>query len=263
MIRFCLAAAAALLATGCSKAPEDVTARYALAGGQGNATVKAAGNGDARLDSGGQTLIRKGGTEYLLSKDSQGSFAAKVSDFTAVMGEMMQEGGMKRPPMPPQPEFELVKAGKENIAGLEGDVWKIRRKGTPNVDVAEAVITADPAYAKVGEAMQMQTRLGMESVKQLQGELGTLEKRVEEMLGKGTVLRFGPMIKLDKIERGPIDASSFALPDKVLDKAALKTRLEAERVRMQAMQRQSMQGGAPGAPGQIAPAPQPAPGPRP
>lgn len=252
MIRICLAAAAALLVAGCSKAPEDVTAHYALAGGQGTITVKAAGNGDARIDSGGQTMIRHDGAEYLLAKDSQGSFAAKVPDFVAVMGEMFKETGMKPPAMPAQPEVTLTKAGKETVAGIEGDVWKVQPKAEPKTDQAEAVISSDPALANVGKAMAMQTRLGIASMEQMQGGRGSLDKAIEEMLGKGMMLRFGPAIKLDKIERAPIEASSFALPGTVLDKAALKKRLLAEREKMRA---QVPVAPAQGAPGPVAPAP--------
>lgn len=267
MIRICVAAAAALLIAGCSKAPEDVTARYTLAGGQGTVTVKAAGNGNARIDSNSQTLIRRDGTEYLVGSDSQGSFAASVPDFIAVMADMLKETGMKPPALPPQPEYDLTKAGKETVGGIEGDIWKVAakdKKAAP-AEAAEAVISADPSLANVGKAMQMQTRLGVASMEQIQGGRTSLDKRVEEMLGKGMVLRFGPAIKLDKIERGPVDASSFELPKPVLDKDALKKRLMAEREKMRAMQQQRgpmPAPGAPGAPGAAPQAPAPAPAPK-
>jgi hypothetical protein len=251
MIRICLAAAAALLIAGCSKAPEDVTARYALGGGQASMIVKAAGNGDARIDSGGQTLIRHDGKDYLLAKDSQGSFSASVEDFIAVMVEMLKETGLKPPTMPEQPEFVLAKGGKETVGGVEGDVWKVQTKADPKTDAADAVVSEDPTLANVGKAMQIQNRLGVASMEQMQGGRTSLDRRIEEMLAKGTVLRFGPTVRLDKIERGPIDASNFALPGTILDKAALKKRLVAERERVRAL-RASGAGAA--GPGQLPPA---------
>nr|AGU10040.1 hypothetical protein [uncultured organism] len=268
MIRICIAAVAALALAACSKAPEDVTARYALAGGAGTITVQAAGNGDARVESGQQVLVRKGGTEYLLVTDSQGRFAAKMEDFIAAMGEMIREAGMKPTGLPPQSEYDLAKTGSETVAGIPGDVWKVSAKGAAKAgpaETVEAVISGDPAYANVGKALTMQTRLGTAGMQQVQGGAGNLEKKVAEMLDKGMVLRFGDAIKLEKVEKAPIEPSSFTLPA-VLDKAALKTRMTAERERARAAAAKAMPGGAPSAPAPApaptaAPAPAPAPAP--
>jgi hypothetical protein len=229
MFRICLAAVAALALSACSKAPEDVTARYTLGGGVGTITVQAAGNGDARVEAGQQKLVRKGGTEYLVLTDAKGSFAAKSSDFIAVMGEMMKEAGIKPMGAPPQVEYDLTKQGTEKIAEISGDVWKVAPKQpSPGAESFEAVISTDPAFANVGKALEMQTKLGAAQAMQMQGSQSSLEKRVEEMLGKGMVLRFADALKLDKVEKTPIDPKTFELPT-VLDKAALKARMAAAR----------------------------------
>ena len=205
----------------------------------GSITVQAAANGDARVESGQQVLVRNGGTEYLVLTDSKGKFAAKVPDFIAVMGEMMREGGMKPTGLGPQSDYELIKKGTETVAGIAGDVWNVRAKPAkdakagPPTETIEAVVSSDPALAGIGKALSMQTRLGTAGMQQVQGGQGNLEKRVEEMLDKGMVLRFGDALKLDKIEKAPIDAKTFALPA-VIDKTALKARLTAERDRARA-----------------------------
>jgi hypothetical protein len=254
----CLAAVAALALAACSKAPEDVTARYTLGGGVGTITVEAAGNGDARVEAGQQTLVRSGGTEYLVLADGKGRFAAKMADFVAVMSEMIKEAGFKPMGMPPQGEYDLAKTGAETIATVPGDLWKVSPKKGPATETFEAVISSDPAYANVGKALEMQTRLGAAQAEQMQGGRGNLEKRVEEMLAKGMVLRFADALKLDKVEKGPIDPKSFVLPT-VIDKAALKVRLTAERERAKAAAAKAMPGGPPPAAVQPAPAPTPAP----
>ncbi|AQR75867.1 hypothetical protein [Sphingomonas sp. LM7] len=233
MIRICIAAVAALALAACSKAPEDVTARYTVGGGAGTITVQAAGNGDARIDAGQQQFVRKGGTEYLVLTDAKGKFAASIPDFVAVMGEMMKDGGIKPMGTPPQGEYDLAKQGTETVAEVPGDVWKVSAKQGPATESFEAVISSDPAYANIGKALEMQTKLGAAQSQQMQGGRGNLEKRVEEMLGKGMVLRFDTALKLDKVEKGAIDAKAFALPA-VIDKAALKARLTAERDRARA-----------------------------
>ena len=252
MFRTALAVTAVLLLAACSKQPEDVTASYALANGMGRIVVKAAGNGDARVDSGPQAFIRHDGTDYMLLGDSKGRFAAKLDDFIGVIGELLREGGMKPTGMPPQPELELVKAGEETVAGEKGELWKVRPKQTPSVTSAEAVISTNPAYANVGRALMMQVRLGSAGVAQMQGGEGAVEKRAKEMLDKGMVLRFGEALKLEKIEKAPIAAADLALPETVLDRAALKTRLAAERDRVRAAR-----------PPAGAPVPVPAPAPSP
>jgi hypothetical protein len=265
MIRICIAAVAALALAACSKAPEDVTARYTLGGGPGGVTVQAAANGDARLESGQQALVHKGGVDYMLITDAKGPFAANMTDFLAVIGELMREEGMKPPAAAPQGEFELAKTGTDTIAGIKGDIWRITPKDPAKGpgQTVEAVISSDPAFAHVGKALAMQTRLGA-GMQQLQGGVGNLDKRVEEMLGKGMVLRFENTLKLDKIEKGPIDAKRFALPP-VLDKAALKARMIAERDRARAAAKAAPSGPPPVAMPTPAPAPAPqvpAPGPQ-
>jgi hypothetical protein len=255
----CLAVVAALALAACSKAPEDVTARYTLGGGQGTITVQAAANGDARVESGQQALVHKGGTDYMLTTDDKGRFAASVADFLAVIGEMMREDGMKPNPAPPQDEYELNKTGTDTVAGVQGDIWRVTPKDpakAPPGEAPEAVISSDSAYANVGKALSMQARLGS-GMQQLQGGLGNLDKRVEEMFGKGMVLRFNNAFKLDKVEKGPIDPKSFALPT-VLDKKALKARLTAARDAAKAAAAKTM----PAAPPQGQPAPVPAPAPQ-
>jgi hypothetical protein len=234
MIRLCLAAATALLLAACSNAPEDVTASYSLAAGGGTMVIKAAANGDARVDSGGQTLIRRGGTEYLVGNDGNGQFATKVPDFVAVMTDVLRKNGVQPVSPGQQPEYELVKGGSETIADIKGDVWKVQPKNAPSAPGADAVISADPALANVGKAFAMHTRLGMASIAHMQGGAGSVEKRLNEMLDKGMVLRFGPALRLSKVERGQIDPASFTLPKTVLDRAALKKRLDAARDRLRA-----------------------------
>lgn len=264
MIRICITAMAALALAACSKAP-DVTARYALGGGVGSITVQAAANGDARVESGQQALVRKGGTEYMLMTDGKGKFAAKIDDFVAVIGEMMREDGMKPTGLPPQSEFDLVKKGSETVAGVTGDVWTVQPKdpkAAPPGPPIEAVVSGDSAYANVGKALSMQTRMGAKSMEQMQGGMGNLEKRVAEMLDKGMVLRFGDALKLDKVDKGPIDAKAFELPT-VVDKAALKVRLTAERARARAASGAPPMEERPSPDAKPAPAPAPAPTPAP
>lgn len=231
MIRKYFAVATLLLAAACSKTPEDVSARYSIANGQGTITVKAAGNGDTRLEAGPQTFIRHDGTDYFVLTEGNDRFAATIPDFVAAMGELIREGRKAPPPQPKEPEFEVVKGGEETIAGLKGTVWKVQTKPSmPGAPTVEVVVTDDPAFANISKAMVTQAHFASAGMEQLAGHVPNLEKKLGEVLEKGMVLRFGDGLKLEGIEKAPIAKTEFTLP-KVLDKAALKTRLDDMRKR--------------------------------
>ncbi|WP_404336347.1 hypothetical protein AB2M62_18995 [Sphingomonas sp. MMS12-HWE2-04] len=255
---FAAAASAALLLAACSKTPEDLTARYTMGGQPGAMTIKAAANGDARVEMMGSAMVRHNGVDYLVGKDAQGSFAAKVDDFIGLAADAMREAGFKPGPLGPQPAYDLVKGGSETIADVKGDVWEIKPgKDAPAApQKMDAVVSEDPTYANVGKALMMQTRLASVSQEQMRGGVGSLEKKVQELLGKGMVLRFGSDVKLDKIEKTKFEANTFELPKPVLDRAALKARLDARRA-AEAKMAPQMNGPVPPAQG-AAPAPAPA-----
>lgn len=257
---FAAAASAALLLAACSKGPEDLTAKYTMGGQPGAMTIKAAANGDARVEMMNTAMIHHDGVDYLVGKDAQGSFTAKVDDFIAIAGDAMRESGFKPGPLGPQPAYTLVKTGNETIAEVKGDVWEIKPgKDAPTPpEKMDAVVASDAAYANVGKALAMQTRLSSASMEQMRGGVGSLEKTVQELIGKGMVLRFGSDVKLDKLEKTKFEANTFELPKPVLDRAALKARLDARRA-AEAKMAPQMNGQVPPAPGPAPTAPAPVP----
>ncbi|MET0308395.1 MAG: hypothetical protein ABW023_06790 [Sphingomonas sp.] len=256
MIRKSVTVAALLFVAACSKAPEDVTARYSVAGGRGTFTVKAAGNGDTRLDAGPQTFIRHDGKDYVVVGEGKDRFAATIPDFIASMGELLRESGTVPPPAAAQPEFEAVQKGDETVAGLKGAVWKVGPKGNSTMPSIEMVISSDPAFAGVGKAMATQARFGSAGMEQLIGSVPNVEKKLEEVLDKGMVLRFGDELKLEGVEKAPIAATEFTLP-KVMDKAALKQHLNEMRKRGMAQAAAAAAAAQKGGAGQAPAAPAP------
>jgi hypothetical protein len=256
MIRKSFAITALLLVAACSKAPEDVTARYSVAGGRGTITVKAAGNGNSRLDAGPQSFIRHDGKDYVVVGEGNDRFAATIPDFVAAMGELLRESGTVPPKPPAQPEFQAVQQGDETVAGLKGAIWKVSAKGNTTMPSIDMVISSDPAFAGVGKAMATQARFGSAGMEQLAGSVPNVEKKLEEVLDKGMVLRFGDALKLEGVEKAPIAATEFTLP-KVLDKAALKQHLNEMRQRgmAQAAAAAAAQKGGAEQPPVVAPAP--------
>ena len=264
-MRIRLAVAGALLLAACSKSPDDATATYKLGGQSGAMTLKAASNGDARIDMMGNTLIRKDGVDYLIGKDSQGTVVAKIDDLGQVIGTAMKEAGVKPPAQPQQPDYELAKTGTETIANLPGDLWKVRAKGgapAPDGEL-DAVISTDPAYAQMGKAMLLQTRMMTLGMRESGQPESKINKSVGELMSKGLVLRLGQGLTLEKVEKAKFDADTFKLPAAALGRDALAARFKAERDKMQQAQKAAAaQGGqapvppaaAPGAAPKAAPA---------
>lgn len=259
MIRKFLTVTALLLVAACSKAPEDATARYSIAGGSVVVTAKATAKGDLRLDTGPQTLIRKDGKDYVVINENGEKFALSVADFIAAQDEFMKASGSKPQPRTNDPEYEAVDVGEETVAGLKGAIWRVQPKGKAAVgESLQLVISNDPSLANLGKAVQLQGSLRAAGMKQLTGSESSVEKNVNDVMGKGMLLRMGDVMMLQDVTKGAIPATEFALP-KVLDKATILKRMSEARDK--AMEAAKAQGGATPPAGAPVPAPAPAPSP--
>ncbi|MBX3563155.1 MAG: hypothetical protein KF730_01130 [Sphingomonas sp.] len=223
MIRTCLAVAALLLSACSPSKPEDMTARYAREG-QPALVAMTAANGDARVAAGETLFLRKGGQEYIVLHDAAGSFSARIDDALAVFAEdksgLMASNGPR-----PQPQYALSEAGSESVAGVKGKVWKGHPRDVPSLTSFEGVVSGDPALAPLGQALAMQTRFAVLRNSADFGGPGNFEKAMLDLFGKGAVLRFNTILKLEKIDKAPIPATIFALPEPLLGRDALRARL--------------------------------------
>ncbi|WP_294333892.1 hypothetical protein [uncultured Sphingomonas sp.] len=260
MLRKTLTITTLALVAACSKAPEDVTAHYAAAGGRGQITVKAAANGDAKLEAGPQTLIRKGGTDYVVITDGNDKFAASFADFVAATQDIAKEKGMKPQALPQDPEYEAVQVGEEKVGDQKGTIWSVQPKGNPQGDSIRIVISDDSRLKNVAQAIGMQTRLTSARMSTMFTSVPKAEKTLEDVIAKGAVLRLGEALTLQDVKPGAIPASEFALP-KVLDRAALRQRIQEQANKaLEAAKAAGDKAGAAPAPGD-APAQAPAPAP--
>jgi hypothetical protein len=217
MTRKLLAAALALLAAACGgPAPEDMTAHYSKTGGQPFA-VEAAANGDARVVVGDETWLRIGGVDYLVMKDARGSFVARGDDLIALLTEAPESPR-------PQPDYATTDGGGESVAGLPGKVWKIHPKDTPSLVTVDAVVSGDRALAGVGKGLAAYTRTLIVRNGRAMGAPGNLEKAMIALLDKGAVLRFGTVMRLERIDKAPLKGV-LTLPARALDREALRVRL--------------------------------------
>jgi hypothetical protein len=220
MIRICLMAG--MLLSACAPAkPEDMTARYAREG-QPALIVMAAANGDSRVAAGDTLFLRKGGQEYVVLHDHAGDFTARIDDALAVFGE--DKKGMLAGPRT-QPEYSLTQTGPESVAGVRGTVWKGHPREVPSLTSFEGVVSTDPALAPLGRGLAMQARFAITRNSAIGGGPGNFEKAMLDLFGKGTVLRFNQVLKLEAVDKAPIPPTMFALPEPPLDRDALRTRL--------------------------------------
>lgn len=265
MIRKSLSVAALLLAAACSKAPEDVTAHYSVAGGRATITAKAAANGDALLDAGPQTLLHKNGVDYIVITENGERSAISFADFIAANAQLLKDSGSKPQPNANDPEYEAVEVGEEKVADQKGAIWRLQPKGNGAAGQSlQLVVSGDPAFGGIAKAVLMQAALRNAGIKQLTGQESSVDKQVAAVLGKGMLLRMGDVMTLQDVAKGPIPASDFALP-KVLDKATLLKRMtEARDKALAEAKARSAQSGATPPAGSAVPAPDaPVPAPAP
>jgi hypothetical protein len=225
MIRKTVTIAALALVAACSKAPEDVTATYAAAGGRGTITVKAAANGDAKVEAGPQTLIHKGGTDYVVITDGNDKFAASFADFVGATQDIAKAKGMKPQALPQDPDYEAVQVGEEKVGDQKGTIWSVQPKGNPQGDSIRIVVSDDSRLKNIAAAIGMQTKLTGARMATVFTSVPKAEKVLEDVIAKGAVLRLGDALTLQSVKPGAIPASEFALPN-VLDRAALRKRIE-------------------------------------
>lgn len=224
MTRKSIILAALTLVAACAKAPEDVTAHYTTAGGQNAITVKAAANGDAKVEAGPQMLIRKGGTDYVVVNDNGDRFAASFADFVGATADIAKQNGVKPQPLPQDPDYEAIEVGEEKVGDQKGTIWRVQPKGNPGGDAIRIIVSRDPAYANVAKAIAMQTRLTGARMALAYTSMPKAEKILEDVIAKGMVLQLGDSLTLKDVTKGTIPASEFALP-KVLDRASLRKRI--------------------------------------
>jgi hypothetical protein len=225
MIRICLIASALLLAACAPAKPEDITARYAREG-QPPLVAMAAANGDSRVSAGDTLFLRKGGREYVVLHDAAGNFSATIDDALAVFGED-KAGPLADMGPRPQPEYALSESGSETVAGVKGTLWKGHPRDVPSLASFEGVVSADPALAPLGRGLAMQTRFAVLRNSADMGGPGNFEKAMLELFGKGAVLRFNQVLRLERIDKAPIPPTMFALHEPLLGRDALRTRLRA------------------------------------
>jgi TonB family protein len=219
-----------LLPLGSAPAQADVTARYDV-GTPMPLVVQVNDAGHARINMGRQSAILvRDGTAYVLMADLEGPYAIRYEELMAEIGEAtrMLYHRQATTPGPAEPEYEAVEVGPATQAGYRGTAWTIVRHGqSPRPAPFELVVSSDPVLAPVGRAI---ARLATNEHDGFAPVWGTPSfgrgflTAMHSVFRRGTVLRFGTLMRLQSVSTDPIPASTFALPGEPLTRQQFAAR---------------------------------------
>lgn len=230
-----------LLLFGGRAAAADVTARYVMpAIGDVVMTVEADDHGNSRISVAGQpAIVTTRGVAYAIIPDGDGTVVVRREDMRAVVRALTLEavGAPEWPSRSPAARSPLpapAAAGTETVAGRKGQRW-IMLPGDPlDAGNGDVVLSADPDLAPIGRALAAQFEEADAGIGVGVGPLGltgNVPPSVKALVGRGTILRYAQMVRLESAGRAPIPASAFTLPAAPMTRAAFEMWLRRELAR--------------------------------
>jgi hypothetical protein len=208
-----LSIALALAATAAAPVRSDMTATFAVAGGTSpSVKVEIAQNGNARVDMGPVTFIRRAGHYYMvMPRESQ----PIVVDFAEMSAEMRGQYPKARADVcagfeATSANVKIVRQGIATVRGRTGDAWFKQRADGPIPPKPEMVMSHDPALAPLGSLFAEGYR-ATTSVLPDCPSLKDMAAAVEGALDTGTPILFNQM-ELADVREGAIDPKRFELP---------------------------------------------------
>jgi hypothetical protein len=183
--------------------------------------VQIGDNGESRVTVTEAAYVTTGGIVYMIMSDAHGQFVVRQDIFLGLMDEMLRA----TPPATRANDSRLAiaESGTETIAGRTGALFRISMPGNPS-DAFEIVVSADPELAPLGRAMMA---LLIPFSTTMSRETPGFAAALSSVLARGTVLRLGPLWRLESIDSAPVPQSAFALPGAPLSRDELLARLRA------------------------------------
>lgn len=189
-------------------ATDDIRAVYSGADGAFEMTVEYSSEGQLRARTTGQDmwLLRNEGVNYFIIPREDG---ADVLDLR-VVSKLIQDALPESLSMGESARLTLRKEGPTEVNGRMGTGYRFA--GSPQHGAYSAVISADPALDRLGEAMYEQFKSSIE----LNPLVGSSAEAMLEILATGTPISFaGADLSLCEITE--LEPSIFELPGKPLD----------------------------------------------
>lgn len=133
--------------------------------------------------------------------------------------------------VPPKPlQYKVEEVGIEEVAGRRGQVWRISVIGDAKRPSHEVVMSSDRDLAAIGRMIRL--HMAPDDIPEVRPERipGSLSGTMQTVFGKGTMLRLSmrgqdgrtlDFYRLEKVERTRINATTLALPGRILDQTEL------------------------------------------
>lgn len=204
-------------------AAADVTAEYRSEMNEGM-IVRLADNGNLLIEHGTTSAyLTVRGETYLILNDARGRFVTRRDTFLTVMQRLTDAFPSPLSPVPAR--YSILDNGEEEIAGFAGRRLSVGTEGSQQ-DRMDIIVSEAPELATVGRAIagHIVPWFGIAP-----GTTPELSRVLGEVLGRGALLRLGPLFALSSIDRTPIPAAHFRLPGPVLDEDSLIARLDLPR----------------------------------
>lgn len=206
-------------------ASADITARYAQWNGEPPMVVQVSDSGESRITVTEAVYVTTGGVDYMILDDAQGQFVVRQQDFLGMMADLLRASPAATPPSAPPPA--IAESGTETVAGRAGTLFRLSDPRQPS-DTFDLVISTDPELAPLGRAIGSLVGVFGITLSRTSPGLGAA---FSELVGRGALLRFGPLWRLESVEVAPVPRSAFALPSAPLSPEALRARFRVDRPR--------------------------------
>jgi hypothetical protein len=203
-----------------SPALADITARYRQMIEPGEVVVQANDRGESRMTVTDAAYVTTAAGTHMILTDRQGTYVARQDDFLSLLDALSRATQPDAQPAASRP-LAIREEGSETVAGRTGTKFRISLT-EESVDAFEVVISTDPELAPLGRVVAAHFAPFFRTTTRA---MPGLAEAVTDLLGRGTLLRFGPLFQLESLDAAPIPASAFALPSAPLSREALAARL--------------------------------------
>jgi hypothetical protein len=200
----------------------DITAHYAS--GKDRLTVEVDDGGDARVELAGQfALIRRGGTDYIVSFKDGATRVAELDPLLAVMKSAIK--GQARGKTDGM-QFSLVAAGQATVGARTGSLWRFGPDREANGAAGQhlaIVMSDDPALAPMAPLMRKLADIVLDLIGSSLPESSGFAESLNILLTKGVPLSISPAgqkgdaaLVLTDTNAAEIDPKRFELPGPVV-----------------------------------------------
>jgi hypothetical protein len=205
----------ALVLTGMAVTPVsgDLTATFAApAGSKTTMKIEVAQNGNARMDLGPLTFIKRDGRMYMVTNVDAHPMVVDLAAMQAEMRESYAKSGADLCAgfAAIDQKTQLIQQGSMVVRGRTGDAWFKRMADGQVAEKPDMVVSHDPALAPIGAFVAEEYRASMSMMPDCPS-MKAFTAPTEAALDAGTPILMSGM-ELAEVREDPIDPKRFDLP---------------------------------------------------